>query len=311
MVVVAGRINFDIIISVDGYIERGKKFVGRIVAEGVGGTGANIAISIARAGIKDVSLIGVVGKDLAERIINALKREGVDTKYVFIANEYTGRAYIFVDPSGEATIVSVVDPNTLLKDLNIPDDVLETENAYVIANTSRDVALKILRKCNKENKVVFFDPGPAWNPFELIAEAGEAKYECFVIPNEYEFMAYQRKLISFDNIPKSCVVIVKKGVRGSETYDLRNRKVLRVSSLPLKKLGLEVKSTAGCGDVFTGVFAATYLEKRNLEEALIYATVAAGVKATRILSYDSPKRDELIHLVEKYRSLLEVDEKPI
>lgn len=306
-VFVAGRINYDTIIHVGGVFERGKKFVGRIVAEGVGGTGANIAISMARAGTRDVKLFGAIGHDLKDFIIGFLRSEGVGTEHIVVVDKATGRAYVFIDDYGESTIVSIPSANNELDIPHIPQEI-EKALAMVVANIPKHVAVEILSRFR--GSTVFMDPGNIWNPLEI---ANKIQYECFIMPNENEYLHYIRTRnsnIAEDPKP-NCIIIVKRGEKGATLYDYKKGRVMEVNALPLKKLGLRPYSTSGCGDVFTGVFATVYLEKRRVSEALVYASIAAGLKATRIPSYDSPKREELERFVEKYSSIININESRI
>ncbi|MEL9940569.1 MAG: PfkB family carbohydrate kinase [Ignisphaera sp.] len=306
-VFVAGRINYDTIISVGGVFERGKKFVGRVIAEGVGGTGANIAISMARAGTRDVKLFGAVGHDLKDLIMGFLSSEGVGTEHIVVLGKATGRAYVIVDDYGESTIVSIPGANNELDISHIPQEI-EKALAVVVANIPRHVAVEVLARFR--GNTVFMDPGNIWNPLEIV---NNVEYECFIMPNENEYLHYirTRKGGGAEDSKSNCLIIVKRGEKGAVLYDYKRGRVIEVNALPLKKLGLKPYSTSGCGDVFTGVFATVYLEKRRVSEALVYASIAAGLKATRILSYDSPKREELEKFVERYSSLLNVNESRI
>jgi sugar/nucleoside kinase (ribokinase family) len=44
---------------------------------------------------------------------------------------------------------------------------------------------------------------------------------------------------------------------------------------------VETVDTTGCGDVFHGAYAAALVQGRDIPEAVRYATIAAGIKATR------------------------------
>ncbi len=301
-VFVAGRINYDTILFVKGFFQRGRKFVGNLVTEGVGGTGANIAISMARAGARNVKLFGAVGKDLENTVKTYLQSEGVGIEHVIVFDGETGRAYIIIDDEGESTIITIPGVNNMLSVSHIPKDILDS-SAIVVANIPRDVATAIVEKF--KGQLMFMDPGNSWNPLELVSKT---QCECFILPNEYEFSQYLNNSKSDPHAYKNCVIVVKKGEKGATLYDYRRGRALDVGAMPLKKLGLKVYSTAGCGDIFTGVFATLYMESRNIEKAMLYASIAAGVKATRILSHDVPKRSELETLIDKYRSMISINE---
>lgn len=79
--------------------------------------------------------------------------------------------------------------------------------------------------------------------------------------------------------------------------------VIEVPAVPLKKLGLNVVNTVGCGDVFAGVFAAYHVLGANLQESLIMASAAAGLNATRPETRGSPDRANLEEVANRSRNL--------
>ncbi|MCI4435770.1 MAG: hypothetical protein JHC33_03020 [Ignisphaera sp.] len=297
---VAGRINYDVVIRVDGSIEKGKKYVGSIAVEGFGGTGTNIAIAVARAGGR-VFIFGAIGEDLADKALRFFNSENVDSRFLVKVPGVSGRAYILVDSSGEPIIVTIPGANQLLKPEHVPRD-MSIFRGVILGNIPYEVAKEITARANSSH-VVFMDPGIAWNPLEL---ARDVKGECFTLPNEYEYLWYLSKIDPYED--RKCIEVVKMGSRGAEAKIHNKKKIIRVSSFPIEKLGLEIVSKSGCGDVFTGVFAAIYLESRSIEKALLYATIAAGLKIVKPLSYDAPRRAELDNIAEKYSSYVSIDE---
>jgi len=296
---VAGRINYDTVILVDRPLERGRKYVGKVLVEGFGGTGTNIAIAAARTGARDVHLFAAIGDDLAEKALAFLKSEGVNTEHVMIFRGSSGKALILVDNLGEPVVVTLPGVNNLLTPEHVPRDIGEADGV-IVANVPLSVAKSITMQTTS-SQAIFMDPGALWNPFEL---AEEVKGECFLLPNKREFDHHKNSA----SITDRCITIVKMGSQGSAAHIHSRRRIITMSSLPIEKLGMKIVSTSGCGDVFTGVFAEIYLESKSLEKALIYATIAAGLKTTKTLSYDSPKRTELEEAVEKYSKYLSVNE---
>jgi len=73
--------------------------------------------------------------------------------------------------------------------------------------------------------------------------------------------------------------------------------------LPLKKLGLNVVNTVGCGDVFAGVFAAYHVKGSSLAQSLIMASAAAGLNATQPETRGSPDRANLEKVANRSRKL--------
>lgn len=292
---IAGRINIDTIIELSDIFIRGRKYRGRLISKCIGGSGANIAIAIARfnRGFR-LKLIATIGSDNAEYIISTLASEGIDTSGISIYGKSSGEAYVFIDRNREATVVTIPNANEYPPDpgryMNI-----DRIDAIVLANTSRETALNLIDIANRKGATIFLDPGTSWFKVDDLANI---ENECFILPNRYEFI----EIFGFDidahpqnlrNLETNCSIIVKLGAEGAIAIDRRSGSIIRVSPLNLEGLGLDAKTTAGCGDVFTGVFAAKYLEDKNILSAIEYASIAAGLKRSKIASSDAPTRDEI------------------
>ncbi|MEM1541115.1 MAG: PfkB family carbohydrate kinase [Ignisphaera sp.] len=297
---IAGRINIDIFIEIDGILSRGRKYRGRVLFTDVGGTAANIATSIARIdrNLKP-KLLGAVGKDYEQFVYEKLSLEGVDLQHLKVLEGESGKAYILMEPYGESTIITLPGVNDLYEEHYVPNRI-DDAKALAICNTTRSVATKLIDMARITDIPIFIDPHNLWP--DLVGSIKRSSGTCFYLPNEHELATYAK--VDVDNISIikkyseeiGCSIIVKMGERGA--IGIHDGSVIRVSALPLERLGLKVLSTAGCGDTFTGVFIAIYLKKHDVVEALKHASVAAGIKATRISSRASPSMDEILNVVE-------------
>jgi ribokinase len=79
--------------------------------------------------------------------------------------------------------------------------------------------------------------------------------------------------------------------------------VIHIPALPLERLGMKVVNTVGCGDAFLGAFAASLVQGLDEEEALRRGCAAGAYKATRRETRGSPRREELLTLLERWRKL--------
>jgi sugar/nucleoside kinase (ribokinase family) len=98
-------------------------------------------------------------------------------------------------------------------------------------------------------------------------------------------------------------VVLKLGAQGAAMLEPASGMVTEVAALPLKKLGLNVVSTVGCGDVFAGVFAAYHVLGSSLAQSLIMASAAAGLNATRPETRGSPDRASLEEVANRSQKL--------
>ncbi|RLI07508.1 hypothetical protein DRO24_02865, partial [Candidatus Bathyarchaeota archaeon] len=95
--------------------------------------------------------------------------------------------------------------------------------------------------------------------------------------------------------------IIKMGASGAALCSAEG--VIHVPAIPLERLGLRVVNTVGCGDAFLGAFAASLVEGLSEEEALRRGCAAGAYKATRRETRGSPRRGELLELLERWRTL--------
>jgi ribokinase len=104
MILVFGSINADLIVPVPRLPQPGETVLGGDYALLPGGKGANQALAARRAGAA-VLLAGAVGADpFADIALDLLRREGVDTRLVRVAEQPTGCAAIMVSKEGENLI---------------------------------------------------------------------------------------------------------------------------------------------------------------------------------------------------------------
>jgi ribokinase len=292
---IAGRVNIDTIVEVDDIFLSGRKYVGRVVSECIGGSGANIAIAIARFNKKlNPKLIASIGRDYADYILGMLSSEGVDTSKMSIYSYMSGRAYVFIDKRCEATIVTIPGANEYPPDRDRYIDIGDA-NALVVANIDRATALNLMNIVRGLDIPIFLDPGKSWFSVDYL---NSVENKCFILPNRYEFrdifgIDVDRYIQDIKAIDGRCIVVVKLGAEGAMAIDKNSWEVIKISSLDIEGLGLKAKTTAGCGDVFTGVFTARYLESRDIVDSIEYASIAAGLKRSKILPSDAPIREEI------------------
>lgn len=297
-VYVAGRINIDFIIKIDGVMTRGRKYRGKVVEVDVGGTAANIATAIARVDKSlNTVLLGAIGTDYKDIVLEKLGVEGVDLRYMKVLNSETGKAFVFIDSEGESTIISIPGANDLYSEEHVPS--IDDAKALVLGNTTLSSATKLLNNLPRD-ALIFVDPHDLWiNIWDKISFTGN---KCFYLPNESEFKAYANVDVNdLEAVKKyanrvKCTIIVKRGEKGA--IAVHEDKIIKVNAIKLNNLGLNIVSTAGCGDTFTGVFVATYLKYSDIIESLKYATIAAAFKTTKLSSRASPSVNELRYLAE-------------
>ena len=313
--VVCGAINWDISCFVERLPVPGEEVTIENITRVSGGTGGNIAVAAARIlGAKEVALIGALGKDdIARQQIAALEDEGVITDgIVHIEGEESGQAYILVDQTGQNVIASHLGANDRIsrEHLNKTEVKQELEECrgIVLTDPHLEVAEELIKLAKSRDVPLLWDPGILINPNRealqsLVKEAkvlflNETEASALLETSGLDMSLQRLQKLDFGNH-----AVLKLGAQGAVMLDSTSGRVTEVPALPLKKLGINVISTVGCGDVFAGVFAAYYVMGNSLEQALIMASAAAGLNATRPETRGSPDRDRLEEVVKTSRRL--------
>ena len=303
--VVCGAINWDISCFVERLPVPGEEVTIKHSTRVSGGTGGNIAVAAARIlGAEEVALIGALGQDdIARQQIAALELEGVITAGIQqIPGEESGQAYILIDQAGQNVIASYLGANARLarENLNKTEirQQLEECRGIVFSDPNLEVAEDLVRIANRRGVPVLWDPGILIraNSEALLSLARDVEV---LFLNETEASA----LLGTDELGASLQrlqklgfgnhTVLKLGAEGAMMLEPVSGRVMEVPALPLNRLGLSVVSTVGCGDVFAGVFAAYYVMGSSLEQALIMASAAAGLNASRGETRGSPDRAAL------------------
>ncbi len=308
---VSGAINWDTTCLVEHLPIPGEEVTCDSVSEVPGGTGANAAVAAARIlGPGEVALFGALGKDSITMMqIAALAAEGVlHETVVQVAGESSGHAYIFVDLAGQNVIASHLGANSALTVRHARQARLSTLlqdcRHVVLTDPPLAVAEYLLRAAADLEIPATWDPGIlVRNGWSLLAPLTR-KVDTLVL-NEAEahqlFAACEPRDIirSIDVRQAPACLLLKQGARGSQLYECSTGITTTIPPLPIDALGLSVVSTVGCGDVFLGAYAAYLSTGMPRCDALVMASAAAGLNATRPETRGGPSRTELEDLVRR------------
>jgi ribokinase len=313
--VVCGAINWDISCFVERLPVPGEEVIVKHITRVSGGTGGNVAVAAARIlGAKEVALVGALGRDdIARQQIAALEDEGVITEGIqHIKREESGQAYILVDQTGENVIASHLGANARLglEHLNKVQvkRQLQECRGIVLTDPNLGVAEELIKLAKRRKIPVLWDPGILISPNRRALQSlakqatvlflNETEANALLGTDELDMSLQKLKELGFGNY-----TVLKLGAQGAAMLELASGTVTQVPALPLKKLGLNVLSTVGCGDVFAGVFAAYHVMGSSLAQSLIMASIAAGLNATRPETRGSPNRASLEEVANRSRNL--------
>ncbi|MDD7305254.1 MAG: PfkB family carbohydrate kinase [Peptoniphilaceae bacterium] len=266
-----GSINIDNFFSVDHIVRDGETIDSKFYEEKLGGKGLNQSIALAKVS-KDVYHAGKLNiKD--DFILEYLKENKVDTRYIKKTQALTGSAFIQVDKNGENSIVLDHGANYQM-DYQFIDEVLnnfERGDILLIQNEINNLAY-LIDKAFDKGMFIVLNPSPINEALlnldlnklnMLIMNEGEAKDIC-KLNLEEEII---EKLKTYY---KNLKVVITYGKSGSIYFD-------SAITLRQKAYKVDVVDTTGAGDTFTGFLVGLMANDYPIKAALNYAALAASL----------------------------------
>ncbi|SFD16455.1 ribokinase [Tropicimonas isoalkanivorans] len=252
---------------------------------GCGGKGANQAIAAARLGA-EVMMVTKVGDDIfADNTIRNFETSGIDTRFVErVPGTSSGVAPIFVEPSGENSILIVKGANALLS----PEDLDRAEEAL------KDCALIVMQLEVPLETVYHAVELGARHGIETLLNPAPASLELdpsriesltFLVPNQTELATISGLPVSDEREAEAAArhligrgirtVIVTLGGRGALLVDA-DKDARHIEAVPVTPV-----DTTGAGDAFIGSFSRFYVQDGDMQGALEKAVRYAADSITR------------------------------
>lgn len=270
---VVGSINMDMVVLSDRIPHKGETLIGNGIQYNAGGKGSNQAVAISRLG-GDVTMFGKVGNDEnGKKLVDLMKKEGVNTSFIKVEdNENTGLAVITVGENDNTIIVIPGANNKVdLKYINeIKDDLLKCDLVILQHEIPLETNEEIIKICKEHQIKSLLNPAPAKEISDFVIENVD-----FLTPNEHEAaLLFNDQIIEDVMLKYPGKLIITQGEQGlSLAID---DKIVRV---PSRKSN--VVDTTGAGDTFNGAFAHAYLKGYELEKALHFANICAGLSTEK------------------------------
>lgn len=271
---IAGSINTDLVSYVDKMPEAGETVSGTSFKITNGGKGANVAVAAARLNGSS-KLFGCVGCDIfSESAIRNLEKENVDISCVEkIKNEYCGTAQILVTKKTNSIVVCE-GANACLTPEKIYSMEEEMAKLDIIATQLEiplESAVAVFEICKKRDIAFLFNPSPVKKVPEKIYKNAD-----YILVNEIEIQ-YMEGYDSSDPLKilekYSGRLILTKGKEGVYFY---GKKIEHIPAIDLKPV-----DTTGAGDTFTGALMSALSNGKSLEDSIIFANTAAGLKTLK------------------------------
>lgn len=239
---------------------------------GCGGKGANQAIAAARLGA-EVMMVTKVGDDIfADNTIRNFQTSGIDTRFVErVPGTSSGVAPIFVEPSGENSILIIKGANALLSPADV-DRAAEALKDCSLILMQLEIPLETVYHTiefgARHGIPTLVNPAPA--PAEL--DPRRIEKATFLVPNQTELATISGMAVNNEHDAELAArALIQRGVH-TVIVTLGSRGALLVTGEAPAKHIAPVKvtpvDTTGAGDAFIGCFARYYVQTGDVEAAL-------------------------------------------
>ena len=270
-----GSLNIDIFFRVENIVKPGETISAKSIEKRPGGKGLNQSVALSKS-FENVYHAGSVGDD-GIFLIDYLKSENINTKYIKKSDKLTGNAIIQVDDKGENSIVLYKGAN-FDNDKKFIDEVLKDfskDDILLLQNEISSMKYLIDKAYEKGMKIVL-------NPSPITDEIKEFDFNKIdlLLVNEIEAKNIANKnsvdesIDYFTSTYKNINLIVTVGSKGS-IFVNKNEKI--------KQEGIKVESvdSTGAGDTFTGFFVSYFKKKKNVRDCLKFASLASALSVTK------------------------------
>ncbi len=281
---VIGDFAWDVLIRTNNSLLKGGDSFGEVMLT-PGGSAANLAVWAKRCGL-NTRFIGKIGRDRFGQLAREdLIKENIEHHFVETDAHLTGSVAVFVDQTGERSMVSGHGADFYLIPSELPRNVITTSNHLHLTAWSfftdppRSAARVAAQLAQQNNLTISFDPAS----FQMISEMGVEQFLSWTkdLAIDIFFPNYDegRVLTGCDepetivralaNIYTDALIILKLDADGALVFDGKT-----ATQIPPATNNL-VDAT-GAGDSFAGAFLAHYLQSNSPIEAAKFATAVAA-----------------------------------
>lgn len=251
---------------------------------GCGGKGANQAVAAARLGA-EVMMVTRVGDDVfADNTIRNLESFGVDTRHVVkVAGKSSGVAPIFVEQSGENSILIVKGANAALLPVEVDKAAADLKECGLILMQMEvpvETVYHTIELAAKNGIETILNPAPA----AANLDPERIRQVTFLVPNESELALLSGLPTDTDDaIVTAARSLIARGIR-TVIVTLGGRGARMITSneiVNIEPVKVTPKDTTGAGDAFIGSFARFYAETGEVVSSLKKASLYAAHSITR------------------------------
>lgn len=250
-----------------------------------GGKGYNQAVACKKLGA-EVSYFSKVGCDEYGNICEKyLKDLGIKTIFEKDKILNTALATILTDDlaENEAIVYKGASSNLNVSELKDFESEIATADVLLLQyEISIDVVKKAIEIAKENNTLVILNPAPAIYLDKEILNMAD-----IVTPNYEEAKTLYG--LDIEKLPSSInnTLIVTLGSKGSLLINNHTSK-------KFSPINVEAVDTTGAGDIFNAGLAVAIANKKSIEEAIEFATVASGLSVTKEHVMDSIPTKEIV-----------------
>lgn len=268
-----GHAAYDITIPMNGFLVENTKNRILDTIESGGGPACTAAYMLGKWGIP-VSFVGTIGNDVyGKKILDELKSVNVDVSNVQVLDsEDTSACFIIVNKeNGSRTVVSYQNPNisTNKFDFDLDFDVMLFDgHEYSVTNEFLD---------EYPNKISVMDAGSYSD--EKMELAKKATYVVCSKVFAEECAGEKFDFADVDSL-KRIYMSLKKEIPGTVIVTLEDQGCMYEDNGIIRIVpSIKVTSvdTTGAGDIFHGAFVYTLITGMDLESALLFCNITAGL----------------------------------
>ncbi len=268
-----GIVPLDILLTVPHYPKAGHKINATDLTIQGGGPVPNAFVGLARLGAR-TSFIAALGDDvIGKMIIDELKGEGVDTRFMIVKREPSALAAGFIEQkSGRRTIALHRTIAVKANDLNLSR--YPIPRILHLDGRDMDACIMLARWGRKVGATISFDIGSIRNDVSAVFPL----VDHLVVADAYAypFTSARTAKAAIQRLSRFCkgTIVVTEGIKGStgfEDGEFCVQPAYRVKNV----------DTTGAGDSFHAGYLYGLLRGWSLEERLRFGAATAALKCTR------------------------------
>jgi ribokinase len=264
------RIAFGEKIDVDSYVSS------------LGGNGANVAVGLARLGIKTALFAETGDDEFSLKIINALEKEGLDRKYITQARNETASISIAINYEGDRTMFV----QHVRRDHRFEFAGVRAEFVYLTAlgHAWKDAYLNALDYCVQNGSKLAFNPGSLQlrEGGEILQKVLRSAEHVFLNKEEAERIVFGSEkpgLTGRDYIRSLSEKVRALGPRNAVITDGGNGSYAQDSNGSFyveKPVATKVVERTGAGDGYTAGFLGAIIHNQDIPTAMSWGSINAA-----------------------------------